>query len=105
MKQTSNTSTAAHPRLGRRRFLAALGACGMMRSVSLLAQTTAGQNPVLTKEQRDRMSTAQVIDELRRGNERFRAGTMMSRDYRAQRQSSAAGQFPGNGCARRAGAR
>src|SRR5262245_9885547 len=90
---TSITSASAHPRLGRRRFLAALGACAMTRA-SVQAQTATHRTAVLTKEQRDGMTPAQVIHELRGGNERFRSGTMISRDYRAQRHSSAAGQFP-----------
>jgi carbonic anhydrase len=36
----------------------------------------------------------QVLDALRKGNERFRNGQMISRDYRDQQRTSAAGQFP-----------
>jgi carbonic anhydrase len=48
----------------------------------------------LTKEQRDAMTPAQVIDELKKGNERFRAGKMAPRDYLAEKRTSAAGQYP-----------
>jgi carbonic anhydrase len=48
----------------------------------------------LTKEQRDSMTPAQVIDELKNGNERFRAGKMVPRDYLAEKRASAAGQYP-----------
>jgi carbonic anhydrase len=48
----------------------------------------------LTKEQRDRMTPLQVIDELKKGNERFRTGKMTPRDYLAEKRSSAAGQYP-----------
>jgi carbonic anhydrase len=48
----------------------------------------------LTKEQRDRMTPAQVIEELKKGNERFRAGKMITRDYLVQQRSTAAGQYP-----------
>jgi carbonic anhydrase len=48
----------------------------------------------LTKEQRDSMMPLQVIDELKKGNERFRAGKMAPRDYLAEKRSSAAGQYP-----------
>ena len=50
----------------------------------------------LTKEQRDRMTPGQVLDDIvRQGNERFRTGKMVSRDYRERQQrASAAGQFP-----------
>ena len=35
-----------------------------------------------------------MIDELKRGNERFRSGKSVPRDYRDQQRSSAAGQYP-----------
>jgi carbonic anhydrase len=40
------------------------------------------------------MTPQQVIDDLKKGNARFRSGTRISRDYREQQRSSAAGQFP-----------
>jgi carbonic anhydrase len=79
---------------GRRRFLATtLGAWAIAPVTSASAQmaTTSGS---LTKEQRDRMTPGEVLDALKQGNERFRAGKMVSRDYRDQQKSSAAGQFP-----------
>jgi len=48
----------------------------------------------LTKEERDSMTPSQVIDELKKGNERFRDGKMAPRDYRGEKRSSAAGQYP-----------
>ena len=40
------------------------------------------------------MTPGQVLDELKKGNERFRTGRMVLRDYRDQQRTSAAGQFP-----------
>ena len=40
------------------------------------------------------MTPSQVIDELKKGNERFRAGKMAPRDYLAEKRSSASGQYP-----------
>jgi carbonic anhydrase len=40
------------------------------------------------------MTPSQVIDELKKGNERFRAKKMVPRDYLAEKRSSAAGQYP-----------
>ena len=40
------------------------------------------------------MTTSQVIESLKQGNERFRTGRTASRDYRDQRRSTAVGQFP-----------
>jgi carbonic anhydrase len=48
----------------------------------------------LTKQQRDQLTPAQVIEELKKGNERFRSGKTLSRDYLAQQRSTAAGQYP-----------
>jgi carbonic anhydrase len=48
----------------------------------------------LTKEERDRMTPSQVIDELKKGNERFRTGKMAPRNYLGEKRSSAAGQYP-----------
>jgi carbonic anhydrase len=40
------------------------------------------------------MTPSQVIGELKKGNERFRTRKMAARDYLAEKQSSAAGQYP-----------
>jgi carbonic anhydrase len=60
------------------------------------ASTQAGgtRTASLTKDQRDRMTPGQVLDELKKGNERFRTGQMVLRDYRDQQRTSASGQFP-----------
>jgi len=59
---------------------AALGTCAMTPLAALSMQLATNRSGSLTKEQRDSMNPAQVIDELKKGNERFR--------------SSAAGQYP-----------
>jgi carbonic anhydrase len=80
--------------MGRRGFLrAALGSCALAPAGAAYAQVEARRG-ALTKEDRDRLTPAQVIAAMKEGNERFRAGTTAPRDYRAQQQSSAAGQFP-----------
>jgi carbonic anhydrase len=80
--------------LSRRSFIGTtLGTCAIAHVTSLSAQVTPGSG-ALTKERRDRMTPAQVIDELKKGNERFRTGKMIPHDYRDQQRSSAAGQFP-----------
>jgi carbonic anhydrase len=48
----------------------------------------------LTKEQRDRLTPQQIVEELKRGNERFRTGKMVPRDYLSEKRASASGQFP-----------
>jgi carbonic anhydrase len=81
--------------LDRRRFLgAALGACAISPFGFSSMQLAASLSGSLTKEQRDSMTPSQVIDELKKGNERFRTGKMAPRDYLAEKRSSAAGQYP-----------
>jgi carbonic anhydrase len=80
----------------RRRFLSAvLGACAIsMPGGYSSMQFAASMSGSLTKAQRDSMTPSQIIDELKKGNERFRAGKMAPRDYLAEKRSSAAGQYP-----------
>jgi carbonic anhydrase len=80
--------------LGRRGFLTTtLGASVAVPTTSWFLQFGTGGTS-LTKEQRDRMTPGQVIEELKNGNERFRAGKTVTRDYLAQKRSTAGGQFP-----------
>ena len=80
----------------RRRFLSmALGACAISSPLSCLSmQFAPSMSGSLTKDQRDGMTPSQVIDELKKGNERFRTAKMAPRDYLAEKRSSAAGQYP-----------
>lgn len=82
--------------VGRRNFLGgALAAGAFTRLVPLsFAQLSGGLSQSLTKEQRDSMTPAQIIEELKKGNQRFRAGKMVQRDYLAEKRASAAGQYP-----------
>jgi carbonic anhydrase len=78
----------------RRRFLnTALGACAFSAPFAS-AQLAPNMSESLTKQQRDSMTPSQVIDELKKGNQRFRAGKMAPRNYLAEKRSSAAGQYP-----------
>ena len=82
--------------VNRRRFLgAALCACAISPRLGFShMQLGASLSESLTKEQRDSMTPSQVIDELKKGNERFRSGKMVPTNYLAQKRSSAAGQYP-----------
>lgn len=82
--------------VGRRNFLGAAFATGALtRLVPLsLAQLSPSLSGSLSKEQRDAMTPAQVIEELQKGNERFRTSKMLPRDYLAEKRASAAGQYP-----------
>lgn len=80
----------------RRRFLnMSLGACAMTPLFTPSFFQLAGSlSRSLTKEERDSMTPSQVIEELKKGNERFRTGKMVPRDYLAEKKSSAKGQYP-----------
>lgn len=78
----------------RRGFIRTVFGAGLVaRATALSAQVTPGSG-ALTKVRRDSMTPNQIVDELKKGNERFRAGKMLPHDYRDQQRSSAAGQFP-----------
>ena len=79
----------------RRTFLsAAMAASVVPRIHGLSMQMVPDLSRSLTKEERDRMTPSQVIDELKKGNERFRSGKMAPRNYLGEKRSSAAGQYP-----------
>lgn len=81
--------------LNRRTFLSgAMVASVVGRIHGLSMQLAPDMSRSLTKEERDRMTPSQVIDELKKGNERFRAGKMSPRNYLGEKRSSAAGQYP-----------
>lgn len=81
--------------VNRRTFLsAAVAACVVPRLPLLSMQLAPDMSRSLTKEERDSMTPSQVISELKKGNERFRAGKMAPRDYLGEKRSSAAAQYP-----------
>lgn len=61
--------------------------------LSLFAGNAAAAD-ALTREQRDKLLPEQIIDAMKRGNERFRAGRLTAHDYLAQKRATAAGQYP-----------
>ncbi len=48
----------------------------------------------LTQAQRDAMTPASIIEQMKRGNLRFRKGEKLQRDTLAEQRSSAKGQYP-----------
>jgi carbonic anhydrase len=84
-----------HDGTTRRGFLlTALGAGAASHIAPLHAQMGAAGSASLTKEQRDRLTPDQIIEELKKGNERFRTGKTVAHDYRNQQRTTAAGQYP-----------
>ena len=95
MESTSPDNSRTYPNLGRRNFVgAAFATCLVTPITALSSQFGTPGGGSLTKEQRDRMTPAQVLEELKKGNERFRAGKTTPHDYLAQKRSSASGQYP-----------
>jgi carbonic anhydrase len=94
--KTTNGKFFGSQCLGRRDFLgASLGTCAITPFAHLsLVQLATSRGGSLTKEQRDSMTPSQIIDELKKGNERFRSGKLTSRDYLAEKRASASGQYP-----------
>src|SRR5262249_51960098 len=93
---TDCCSLNAGEEMNRRRFLTgSLGTCALAPVLSgSFFQLSASLERSLTKEERDSMTPSQVIEELKKGNERFRAGKMVTRDYLAEQRASAKGQYP-----------
>jgi carbonic anhydrase len=48
----------------------------------------------LSKEQRDQLTPVAVLDRLKQGNERFRAGKLDTHDYLTQKRATVSGQYP-----------
>jgi carbonic anhydrase len=48
----------------------------------------------LTKDMRDKLTPDQIIETMKQGNERFRAGKTSTHDYLAQKRATVAGQYP-----------
>lgn len=79
---------------GRRVWLkGGMSAC----AIALLASIGCGPEvaeAALTQAQRDALTPDQIIEMMRKGNERFRSGRMKSQDFLAQKRASASGQYP-----------
>lgn len=87
-----------HPRhgggSGRRNFLKATGAATALGLVGGGLFTGSARGDALTKAQRDKMTPEQIIEAMRKGNERFRKGERKDRNYLREQRASAKGQYP-----------
>ncbi len=54
----------------------------------------AARADALTKAQRDKMSPADILEAMKKGNQRFRSGVRKNRNYLNEQKASASGQFP-----------
>lgn len=100
-----NCHTPEPADLKRRKFIlsgavlgaGALAACSTSNVASPSApvsNTAPFRSKSLTKERRDALSPDELIKIAKEGNERFRTGELKHRDFLAEQQSSAAGQYP-----------
>jgi hypothetical protein len=71
MKWLTTSSSYAVPKFGRRFLGSAIGACAVPPIIRLPSQLGAPATGSLTKEQRDCMTNAEVIEELERGTSGF----------------------------------
>jgi carbonic anhydrase len=80
---------------GRRAWLKAGAGTGVVTLFAWIGlRTQDAQAASLSRAQRDAMTPEQIIDMMKKGNQRFRSGKMQPQDFLAQKRSSAAGQFP-----------
>ena len=93
MKVTSSHDVEPGTDRSRRSFIgAALGACAF--TPALLAQEGLNGRGALTKERRDALTIPQILEAMKRGNERFRSGKMTHHNYLEQKRESSSGQYP-----------
>jgi len=96
MKNSDHRCAAGRFACGERRFFLkagmGIGTVAMLGGLSL--RTNIAYAAALTKTERDNLTPDQIVERMKKGNERFRSGKMQAHDYLAQKRSSAAGQFP-----------
>jgi carbonic anhydrase len=81
--------------LHRRAFLmSAIGAGALGYPANATAQFAPKGTGALTRAKRDQLTPAQVIAELKKGNERFRSAKPALRDYLEEQHADANGQAP-----------
>jgi carbonic anhydrase len=79
--------------LCRRSFLGASLAIGATTLVGGTLSQVAYAD-ALTKERRDKATPQQILEQMKKGNERFAAGRRKEHNFLAQQRSTAAGQYP-----------
>jgi carbonic anhydrase len=79
---------------GRRNFLKMTGAATALGLAGGGVFTGPAHADALTKAQRDKLSPEQIIEAMKKGNERFRMGVRKNRNYLNEQRASATGQYP-----------
>jgi carbonic anhydrase len=78
----------------RRNFLKVAGFAATLGSFGSGPLSGVAYADALTRAQRDKMSPAEIIAVLKKGNERFRSGVRKNRNYLNEQKASASGQYP-----------
>src|SRR5215470_13321879 len=80
--------------VNRRAFLKAVGVPSLVLFAGSVVPGPIAWAAALTKAQRDRMTPDEIIQLMKKGNERFRRGERTTQSYLAQQRASAGGQYP-----------
>jgi carbonic anhydrase len=79
--------------LDRRAFCKAVGV-GTTFGIAWASMGNVPEYADLTKEQRDKLTPAEIIQQMKAGNERFRSGKPRHRDLMSEAKATAKGQYP-----------
>ena len=86
-------SNQGKSRLDRRAFCKAVGV-GTTFGIAVASMGTLPEYADLTKEERDKLTPAEIIQQMKAGNERFRSGKPRHRDLMSEAKATAKGQYP-----------
>lgn len=79
---------------GRRNFLKMAGAATALGLAGSGLFMGSARADALTQAQREKMTPEQIIEIMKKGNERFRKGERKNRNYLREQRASAKGQYP-----------
>jgi carbonic anhydrase len=87
-------ATLRHHHLNRRDFLRISGIATVAMGLSAAPAQRLAYAAALTKAQRDKLTPDDIIELLKKGNQRFRLGRESPHNYLAQQKASAKAQYP-----------
>jgi len=87
-------STRRDDHLHRRSFLKSAGIATATTALGMASAWHLAYGAALTKAQREKLTPDDIIDLMKKGNQRFRLGKESPHDYLAQQKASAKGQYP-----------
>lgn len=87
-------STLRDDHLHRRSFLKSAGIATATTALGMASAWHLAYGAALTKVQREKLTPDDIIDLMKKGNQRFRLGKESPHDYLAQQKASAKGQYP-----------